>query len=43
MTNDVTITVRVNKERGKLLRAPVVIAVAAEPTKQPKVMEVEHN
>ena len=42
MTNDVTITVRVNKERGKLLRSPVVIAVAAEPAKQPKVMEIEN-
>ncbi len=31
-----------NKERGKLLRAPVVIAVAAEPAKQPKVMEIEN-
>src|SRR5512135_2045592 len=31
-----------NKERGKLLRSPVVIAVAAEPAKQPKVMEIEN-
>lgn len=31
-----------NKERGKLLRSPVVIAVAAEPAKQPKVMGVEN-
>jgi nitroreductase len=31
-----------NKERGKLLRSPVVIAVAAEPAKQPQVMEIEN-
>lgn len=31
-----------NKECGKLLRSPVVIAVAAEPAKQPKVREIEN-
>src|SRR5437868_3292746 len=31
-----------NKERNKLLRSPVVIVVAAEQPKQPKVMEIEN-
>jgi nitroreductase len=31
-----------NKERGKLLRSPVVIVVVAEPPHQPKVLEIEN-
>jgi nitroreductase len=31
-----------NKERSKLLRSPVVIAVVAEPPQQPKVLEIEN-
>jgi nitroreductase len=31
-----------NKERNKLLRSPVVIVVAAEPPRQPKVLEIEN-
>ena len=31
-----------NKERNKLLRAPVVIVVVAEPPRQPKVLEIEN-
>lgn len=31
-----------NKERGKLLRSPVVIVVVAEPPRQPKVLEIEN-
>lgn len=30
------------KERNKLLRSPVVIAVASEPPRQPKVVEIEN-
>src|SRR6266702_2473844 len=32
----------VNKERNKLLRSPVVIVVAAEQPKQPKVLKIEN-
>lgn len=32
----------INKERNKLLRAPVVIVVAAEPPALPKVLEIEN-
>ena len=31
-----------NKERNKLLRSPVVIAVVAEPPRQPNVLEIEN-
>ena len=31
-----------NKERNKLMRAPVVIVVVAEPPRQPKVLEIEN-
>jgi nitroreductase len=31
-----------NKERTKLLRAPVIIVVVAEPPHQPKVLEIEN-
>ena len=31
-----------NKERGKLLRSPVVIVVAAETSQQPNVLEIEN-
>jgi nitroreductase len=33
---------RLNKERNKPLRSPIVIVVVAEPPKQPKVMEIEN-
>src|SRR5690348_3502067 len=31
-----------NKERGKLLRSPVVVVVVAETPRQPKVLEIEN-
>ncbi len=33
----------INKERGKLMRSPVVIVVVAEPPSQPKVLEIENK